>query len=104
MFVNQRTLIAYENAEKRIAELEALLAKLGQGKLIQLKTINSSNISERLDGLEHLANELLTQQERRCSHEELLIARTRKRQVSNSTASSRSSPMTVTRTSFLLTW
>jgi hypothetical protein len=40
MFVNQRTLIEYENAEKRIAELEALLEKLGQGKLIQLKTVN----------------------------------------------------------------
>jgi hypothetical protein len=38
MFVNQRTLIEYENAEKRIAELEAPLEKLGQGKLIQLKT------------------------------------------------------------------
>ena len=40
MFVNQRTLIEYENAEKRIAELEALLEKLGQGKLVQLKTVN----------------------------------------------------------------
>ena len=40
MVVNQRTLIEYENAEKRIAELEALLEKLGQGKLIQLKTVN----------------------------------------------------------------
>ena len=69
MFVNQRTLIEYENAEKRIAELEALLEKLGQGKLIQLKTVNGSNISKRLDGLERLANELLTQQERRCCHE-----------------------------------
>jgi hypothetical protein len=40
MFVNQRTLIEYENAEKRIAELEALLEKLGQGKVIQLKSVN----------------------------------------------------------------
>ena len=32
--------IEYENAEKRIAELEALLEKLGQGKLIQLKAVN----------------------------------------------------------------
>ena len=81
MFVNQGTLIEYENAEKRIAELEALLEKLGQGKLIKLKTVNGSNISKRLDGLERLANELLTQQERRCCHEGLLIARTWKRQV-----------------------
>ena len=33
MFVNQRTLIEYENAEKRIAELEALIEKLSQGKV-----------------------------------------------------------------------
>ena len=40
MFVNQRTLIEYENAEKRIAELEALIEKLNQGKVTHLKAIN----------------------------------------------------------------
>ena len=39
MFVNQRTLIEYENAEKRIAELEALVEKLGQGRVVQLKAV-----------------------------------------------------------------
>ena len=40
MFVNQRTLIEYENAEKRIAELEALLEKLGDGKVVPLKAVH----------------------------------------------------------------
>lgn len=40
MFVNQRALVEYENAEKRIEQLEALLEKAGQGKLIQLKANN----------------------------------------------------------------
>ena len=40
MFVNQRTLIEYENAEKRIAELEALIEKLSQGKVTPLKIVN----------------------------------------------------------------
>ena len=39
MFVNQRTLIEYENAEKRIAELEALIEKLSQGKVTTLKVV-----------------------------------------------------------------
>ena len=39
MFVNQRTLIEYENAEKKIAELEALLEKLTQGRVVQLKAV-----------------------------------------------------------------
>ena len=40
MFVNQRTLIEYENAEKSIAELEALLEKLGHGKVVPLKAVH----------------------------------------------------------------
>jgi hypothetical protein len=40
MFVNQRKLIEYENAEKRIAELEALLEKLGHGKVVPLKAVH----------------------------------------------------------------
>ena len=39
MFVNQRTLIEYENAERRIAELEALVEKLGQGRVVPLKAV-----------------------------------------------------------------
>ena len=39
MFVNQRTLIEYENAEKRIAELEALIEKLSQGKVTTLNVV-----------------------------------------------------------------
>ena len=41
MFVNQRTLIEYENAEKKIAELEALLEKLTQGRVVQLKAVTN---------------------------------------------------------------
>ena len=40
ILINQRVIIETWNAEKRIAELEALLEKLGQGKLIQLKAVN----------------------------------------------------------------
>ena len=39
MFVNQRTLIEYENTEKKIAELEDLLEKLTQGRVVQLKAV-----------------------------------------------------------------
>ncbi len=40
MFVNQRTLIEYENAERRIEELEALVEKLSQGRVATLKAVN----------------------------------------------------------------
>ena len=40
MFVNQRTLIEYENAERRIEDLEALVEKLSQGRVTTLKAVN----------------------------------------------------------------
>ena len=40
MFVNQRTLIEYENAEKRIIELEQLIERLSQGKVHHLRSVN----------------------------------------------------------------
>jgi hypothetical protein len=40
MFVNQRVLIEYVEAEKRIAELEAALEAALQGKLHVLKSAN----------------------------------------------------------------
>ena len=40
-FVNQRTLIEYENTEKKIAELEALLEKLTQGRVVKLKAVTN---------------------------------------------------------------
>jgi citrate lyase beta subunit len=38
MFVNQRVLLEYENAERRIEQLEQQLELVSQGKLLTLKT------------------------------------------------------------------
>ena len=46
MFVNQRTLIEYENAERRIAELEAALEAYQQGKVVPLKVAHGKQSLE----------------------------------------------------------
>ena len=47
------------DAEKRIAQLEALLEKAGHGKLLPMKPPMARSLASRLDRLERLARELL---------------------------------------------